>query len=311
MSKTEQLKELRALTQAGMKDCNEALTEAGGDLQKAVDIIKTKGKNIVSGREGKIAAEGIVVAELFAPQGPAYSNQAVAMVEINCQTDFVAVSPQFKQFATLVLRELIYSIEYSESSKPFDVKSEKIEEARTALIASTKENIVVRRWCVEEVVADNTLVYHYTHAGNQIGAILSLMTEHAQMVYDKNVRQLAQDLVMQIAAMNPLALSRDKLRSEDVARQRAIFEAQLAELNKPKAAHEKIIEGKFNKWYSEVCLLEQESIVVPKKTVQQVIDELGKEVGTTVTLINMIRWQVGEGIEKPQDQLADEVAKLL
>lgn len=311
MNKTEQLKELRALTQAGMKDCNEALAEANGDLQKAVDIIKTKGKNIVSGREGRVASEGIVVAEHFASKGPAYPNEAVAMVEVNCQTDFVAVSPQFKDFAKTVLRELVYSIEYSDYSTPFNSQSEKIEEARLNLVASTKENVIVRRWWVEEVYFPNVKVFHYIHAGNKLGTIVTLLASNSSALNTPEFNELGNDLAMQAAAMNPLAVSRDKVSPEDMARQQTIFEAQLTELNKPQSAWAKILDGKFNKWYGEVCLLEQESIVSPKTTVKQVIDAISNKLGVTITVVNMIRCQVGEGIEKPQEKLADEVAKLL
>lgn len=308
MNKTEQLKELRARTQAGMKDCNEALLEANGDVEKAVDIIKTKGKNIVSGREGKVASEGIVVTQEFASAGPGYPNQAVAMVEVNCQTDFVALSPEFNNFAQIVLNNLIWSVEYS---RVFDVKDEVIESFRTQLVAFTKENIVVRRWWVEEVSSSNAKVVSYVHTGGKIGVVLSAMTDSATASSTNEFSQLIQDLAMQVAAMNPLALSRDRVAPNEIERQRSIFETQLKELNKPAQTWNKIIEGKFNKWYSEVCLLEQESIVVPKSTVQQVIQNVEKTLGSKITLINMIRCQVGEGIEKSEDKLADEVAKLL
>lgn len=308
MNKTEQLKELRALTQAGMKDCNEALAEAGGDLQKAVDLLKTKGKNIVSGREGRVASEGIVVMGHFAPEGPASAAEAVAMVEINCQTDFVALSPQFKEFANLVLNNLIASIEMNDS---FNHQSEDIEALREQLISTTRENVVIRRWWVEESYFPNVSIFPYVHAGDKLATIVTLLASDDSALSAPEFNELGNDLAMQVAAMNPLAISRDKINPEDMMRQKAIFEAQLLELKKPQSAWDKIIDGKFNKWYSEVCLLEQESIVVPKSTVKQVIDNVANKLGVTLTVVNIIRCQVGEGIEKPKEQLADEVAKLL
>lgn len=307
MTKTEQLKELRALTQAGMKDCNEALTEAAGDLQKAVDLIKTKGKNIVSGREGKIASEGAVFYD-YLPSPGCRDHDLVAMVEVNCQTDFVARSPGFLQFGQLVLNELVGS---TFNNVPFDHASLTIEAARHELVSTTKENCVVRRWWVEEAFADNVRLFPYVHAGERLAAVITLMATNLSDLSSTELNELGNDLAMQSAAMNPLAISRDKINPEDVARQKAIFEAQLTELKKPQAAWAKILEGKFNKWFSEVCLLEQESIVVPKTTVGKVIENLSTKLGTTINIVNMIRCQVGEGIEKPEDKLADEVSKLL
>ena len=127
---------------------------------------------------------------------------------------------------------------------------------------------------------------------------------------DARFSALGDDLCMQIAAMNPLATSKDHISPNDLERQKAIFEAQLKELNKPQASWGKITEGKFRKWFSEVCLLEQESVIGSKTTIQQVIKNVSAQLGGEVEVVNFIRCQVGEGIEKKQDNLAEEVAKL-
>lgn len=300
MSNTELIKELRSLTQAGMKDCREALEEAGWDLQKAVDIVKTKGLNIVSGREGKVASEGVVV---VSTPGPC---NTTAMLEVNCQTDFVANSPDFRKFADKVVREVFIR---AASGRPFDVTE--VEADRQALVATIKENVVIRRWWVEQAFDPRAVVFTYVHSNAKIGVLLTLVAPTAETAADPAFVELGNDLAMQVAAMNPLAVSQEKLSVEEVARQKSIFEQQLTELNKPQAAWPKIMDGKFNKWYTEVCLLNQESVIVPKTTVQQVIKNAGTKLGGEVQVANFIRCQVGEGIVKQQSNFADEVAKMV
>lgn len=287
MSNTALIRELRKLTQAGMKDCKESLEEANWDLQKAVDIVKTKGLNVVSGREGKVASEGLVGISNIENITP-----TKYMVEVNCQTDFVANSVEFKDFVQLTLGE-IYAANLG--NVPFNVAS--VEGARKDLVSKIKENVVVRRWWVEESMdASKVLVFPYLHTNGKIGVLLTLMAPSAAASNDPAYRELGADLAMQIAAMNPVAVSVDRLDSEFVARQKGIFEAQLTELNKPQAAWAKILEGKFNKWYTEVCLLNQESVVVPKTTVAQVLKNVGAKLGGEIQIVNFIRCQVGEGL---------------
>lgn len=297
MSNTDLIKELRALTQAGMKDCKEALEEAEWDLQKAVDIVKVKGLNIADGRTGRAASEGVVLVT--------NSNVIASMVEINCQTDFVANSPDFKGFARKTLGILCDRINHN-----LEFNVELVEDARKAVVATTKENVVVRRWWVEESMHPTVRVFNYVHSNHKIGVLLSLQAPSLELVDHPDFAALGEDLAMQVAAMNPLAVSVDRLAPEDIERQKTIFESQLKELNKPAVAWGKILDGKFRKWHTEVCLLEQESIVVPKTTVGQVIKAVGVKLGGEITVVNFIRCQVGEGIETKKDNLAEEVAKL-
>lgn len=297
MSNTELIRELRALTSAGMKDCKDALEEANWDLQKAVDIVKAKGLNVVSGRAGKVASEGAVTVWHFA--------EGVAMAEVNCQTDFVANSPDFKGFAQNVTREVA---EATMNGEPFTV--DMVEQERQAVVATTKENVVVRRWWVEQPLSPTTATYSYIHSNGKIGVLITLLAPSADAAKDSAFRELGDDLAMQIAAMSPLAVDADRISSDEKDRQRAIFEMQLKDENKPQAMWDRIIEGKFRKWNTEVCLLEQESVVVPKTTVKQVIKNVGTKLGGEIKVINFVRCQVGEGIEKKQDNLAEEVAKL-
>lgn len=297
MSNTELIKELRALTQAGMKDCKEALQEAEWDLQKAVDIVKVKGLNIADGRTGRVASEGrldIVTSPTLA-----------VMVEVNCQTDFVANSKDFIKLLRDTKHRLFDAITADVQFDPMVMDDE-----RKAVVSITKENIVVRRWFAEQSMSPDVRVFAYEHSNHKLGVLLSLQAPSVAATNDPYFLALGEDLAMQIAAMNPIAISIDRLSSEDVDRQKAIFETQLQELNKPQAAWPKIMEGKMRKWNTEVCLLEQESVVVPKSTVKEAINVASMKLGGPITVVNFIRCQVGEGIEKKQDNLAEEVAKL-
>ena len=305
MNNTEMIKELRALTSAGMKDCKDALEETGWDLQKAVDVIKTKGLNIADGRSGSAASEGVVLVCKY----PRFTT----MMEINCQTDFVANSPDFKNFAQLASEKLSIGFANGDGFHATDVETE-----RKALVAITKENVVVRRWWVEEAVAPGTHVFSYVHSNNKIGVILTLQVipnqkerSASELSRDSNFVSLGENMAMQVAAMNPLAIDVERLAPEDMARQQAIFEQQLTELKKPQAAWPKILEGKFRKWHTEVCLMEQESVWVPKHTVKQLVTNVGTAIGGEAKVITMIRCQVGEGVEVKKDNLAEEVAKMM
>lgn len=281
MSKTELIKELRNLTQAGMKDCKEALEESNFDLQKAIDVIKVRGLNIVSKLQGRTASEGVII---VSQGGPCNLS---ALVEINCQTDFVANSNEFKAFANIVADSLD---SVTKLGHPFT--ADLVEPERVELVAKTKENIIVRRWWVEEALDSKARVFTYVHSNNKIGVLLTLLAATEQAAQSPEFTELGNDLVMQVAAMNPVAVSSDRLETEVVARQKAIFETQLTEANKPQAAWPKILDGKFNKWYTDVCLLDQESVVVPKTTIKQVIKNLEPTFGE-VQVVNFVRGEVG------------------
>ena len=298
MTNTDMIRELRSLTQAGMKDCKEALEETGWDIQKAVDVIKTKGLNIADGRSGRAASEGIVTV--------VHNTQVAAvMLEINCQTDFVANSSDFKSFARHAVGILCNKWNHNQVFQASDV-----EDTRKALVAITKENIVVRRWWAEEAVAPHARVFSYVHSNNKIGVLVTLLAPSQEAASNQQFIELGENLAMQAAAMNPIAVDVERLSADEVARQKAIFEQQLTDLNKPQAAWPKILEGKFRKWYTEVCLMEQESVWIPKTSVKQVVANTGDAVGGEIKIITLLRCQVGEGIEVKKDNLAEEVAKL-
>lgn len=301
MNNTDMIKELRQLTQAGMKDCKDALEEANWELQKAIDLIKKKGQNIVSGREGKVAAEGrVCLGKVFN-----YNSVVYSLIEINCQTDFVANSDEFKVFAEETAAALAVKTFKNEI---FSI--EDFESARQEVVVTTKENVVVRRWWAEQVFDPKAKVFSYIHSNNKIGVLLTLLAPTEEVANSEQFTNLGNDLVMQVAAMNPSAVSVDRLSLDLVNRQKAIFEAQLKELNKPEASWAKILEGKMGKWHKEVCLLEQESVVESKKSVKDVIKNVSTLLGGDISVVNFTRAQVGEGVEAVKSNLAEEVSKM-
>lgn len=323
VNKTELIKELRALTQAGMANCKSALEESEWDLQKAVDLVKAKGLQNTTRQESKVAAEGVV--------GIRNELSFAVMVEVNCQTDFVAKSPAFSAFVDDVLTGIVQFMnveQYPEFKlENVEVNGKSLEQSRKELIASTGENIVVRRWWVEQIASPTSYIATYLHSNSKVGVLVSFGTEivskdlhvaedgtEYKTLITPNVIpefvEFADNVAMQIAAMSPKAVSKDNLLNEEVNRQQGIFETQLREANKPEAAWPKILDGKFNKWYTDVCLLNQESVVVPKKTIQDLLQDLEKQLGGKIKIFNFNRCAVGEGIEKTADVLADEVAKL-
>ena len=305
MNNSEMIRELRALTQAGMKDCKDALEESGWDLQKAVDIVKVKGLNVVDGRSGKVASEGcIMITQSARHMAP------VAMVEVNCQTDFVANSHPFRSFANKVSLVVVGKHEAGQLFSASDV-----EDQRKELVSTTKENVVVRRWWIQEPLSPKAEVFSYLHSNLKIGVLLTLNYDGpGEWPTDGTATQefsnMGNDLAMQVAAMNPVAVSSIDIPEDVLARQKAIFDTQLKEMNKTPAAQVKILEGKFRKWYTEVCLLEQESVVVPKTTVGQLLKNLSAKLGGEVSVVNFVRAQVGEGIEVQKENYTDEISKL-
>ena len=302
MASIELIKQLRTLTNAGMADCKSALDESQDDLQKAIDIIKVRGQNISDSRSAKVAAEGRVA---ISHGGDL---KVAAMVEINCQTDFVANCEAFVNFAEDVAYTLADSIVIGTSFQATDVEFD-----RKETISATKENVVVRRWWAEEATNPAVRVFSYLHSNNKIGVLLTMQAPSEAAAESQEFNDLGSDLAMQICAMNPLGVSADRISTEEVERQKAIFETQLREDVKPKpeAMWPKIIEGKFKKYYKDVCLLEQESVLVAKSNVQQVIDNVSAKLGGAITVINFVRAEVGDGIEVNKNNFAEEVAKMV
>lgn len=309
MDKQQLLKDLRAMTQAGMQDCKAALDEAKWELDKAVDIVKARGLANTSRNAGKVASEGRAV--IFQD-----TLSKATLVEINCQTDFVASNDGFVQFcntASSVLGKTdLITFDGDIAKLKVDDKSS-LEDIRKAAMAATKENVVIRRWMREEALTDNSMVFSYMHSNNKLGVLVSLEAPTKEQLTAPEFIEFGNNVAMQIAAMNPLAVSLDKINQADKDRQRAIFETQLRDAKKPEAQWSKIIEGKFRKWGTEVALLEQESVITAKMSIRELADGMSTKLcgeAGKVKVISFLRCQVGEGIEKVQEDYSAEISKL-
>jgi elongation factor Ts len=296
------VKELRERTQAGMSDCKTALVEAGGDMEKAVEVILKKGLAKAASRSGRIAAEG-EVATWIAPDG-----KRGVIVEVNCQTDFASRDEVFKTFVKNVLEVASKAPKGADlGTQTYPGTDKTVEYTRAELVAKTGENMVVRRWGALE--AKQGIVHAYVHAGGKLAVLV-----HADAPDTKNADFLAfaDNVAMQIAAMNPMVVSREEVSPGQVAKQKEIFAAQLKEEGKPEQAWPKIMEGKVAKWFTEVTLLGQDNVWDPPAgTVDKLRQELGKKLGGEVKVHAFLRYSLGEGIEKPPaEDFAAEVAKL-
>lgn len=304
------IKELRERTLAGMSDCKSALVEAEGDMEKAVEVILKKGIVKAASRAGKTAAEGEVRAVVDGKRG--------TIVEVNCQTDFVSRGDDFKTFVGDVLAVASKLTPGTDiGSQKYPGTSKTVDEVRNEKIAQSGENMVIRRWDAVIATEPGGIVHSYIHMGGKLGVLLLAFAPSDDKTKDPAFLKFIDDCAMQIAAMNPLVVGRESIGAKDVEKQKEIFLAQMAEektagtLKAPEAQWPKIVDGKINKWFTEVTLLGQESVVTPGSSVDKLRQELGKTLGGEVRLAKFIRFGVGEGIEKKTDDLAAEVAKMV
>jgi elongation factor Ts len=302
--KASMVKELRERTQAGMADCKNALVESNGDMDKAVEIILKKGIVKAAARAGRVASEG-EVATWIAPDG-----KRAVIVEVNSQTDFVSRGDDFKSFVQNVVAVASKAASGADlGAQKYPGTDKTVDVVRQELIAKTGENVVVRRWAVLEGKEPKGWVQAYVHAGGKLAVLL-----HAEGPDPKNadLRAFADNVAMQVAAMNPIVVTKGEVRETDVAKQKEIFLAQLKEEGKPEAAWPKILEGKVAKWFTEVTLLGQDNVWDPPAgSVDKIRAELGKKLGGEIKIHAFVRYSLGEGIEKPTDDLAAEVAKTI
>lgn len=303
------VKELRERTQAGMSDCKAALVEAEGDMEKAIEIIQKKGLAKSVKRAGAAATEGEVRAHVF------NGGQGGVMVEVNSQTDFVARNESFVAFVGDLIRlasETPAGASISEQKMP---SGKTVEETRAELSGTIGENIQVRRWERFDLQGAG-LVHSYVHMGGKIGVLIEIGTENEAAAAHESVKRFADDTAMQIAAMSAQFLDKSQVPADTLEKQGEIFlalmqkEKEEGTLKAPEASWPKIIEGKKAKWCTEVCLLEQESVLVPGTSIAKLVEQLSKEVGSTVSIRRFTRFERGEGISKKSDDFAAEVAKM-
>jgi elongation factor Ts len=292
--------ELRAKTGAGMMDCKKALTEAAGNMDEAVDILRKKGLSAAAKKAGRVAAEGLVVA--------AGEDNVGVLVEVNAETDFVAKNEAFQAFAAGVAQSVLAKAPADLDglmAAEFPETGRTVAEEQTHQVATIGENISVRRFSRLEVPSG--AVVSYVHGVGKIGVLVELATEKGQ---DEQVTALGRNLAMHVAAANPQYLKRDEVPAEVVEKEKEIMRAKAKESGKPDNIIEKILEGQINKYFGEVCLLEQAYVIDPDLKVGKVVAAVAKEIGSEIELTNYVRFALGEGIEKREDDFASEVASM-
>lgn len=300
----QQVKELRDRTQAGLNDCRSALAEAEGDMDKAVEIILKKGLAKSAKRAGAVAAEGVVATRISADK------KSGVIVEVNIQTDFAARNEDFIAFVNQVVEAASSAPDGADLlSLPFPGGSGTIEDNRAALVGRLGENITVRRWQKIQIEGEG-LVSSYVHMGGKIAVLLGVQTDSAQVA--EKIGEFVDNTAMQIAAMAPPYLRLTDIPEAERASQADIFAGQLEEEGKiPAEKRPQIIEGKIAKWAKEVCLLEQPSVIEPKKTIDELRAEAAQAAGGKLEVVGFVRFERGEGIEQPQgDDFAAEVAAM-
>lgn len=301
------IKELRERTSAGMSDCKNALVEAEGDLDKAVEVILKKGLVKAAARAGKVATEG-EVATWVSPDG-----KKGVIVEVNCQTDFVSRGDDFRTFVKNVVdvaQKLGRGKDIGAEMYPGTDKT--IDHVRQDLVGRIGENIVVRRWDALETKTPNGVVQSYVHMGGKLAVLVEADAPTSEAKANADFKTFLENCAMQIAAMSPIVVTKEQVSQTDVDKQKEIFQAQLKEEGKPEASWPKITEGKINKWFTEVTLLGQDNVWDQGAgTVDKIRGELGKKLGGEVKVSTFVRFGLGEGIEKKVENLAEEVAKTM
>lgn len=295
------VKELREKTGAGMMDCKKALTEADGNIDRAVDILREKGLSQAAKKSDRIAAEGLVKIVI------SEDNKKGAMVEINSETDFVAKNEEFQNFVSDVAKTIADSNpENMEQLLATDFGTEgTVKDALNSKIAKIGENMNIRRYSYLSV--ESGRITGYIHGAGKIAVLVKL---EADSDSDK-LEELGKDIAMQAAAMNPKYISRDDVDQEYVSHERDILIQQALNEGKPQNIVEKMVEGRLQKQLKEVCLLEQTFVKDSDMSVKQVIEKVSKEIGSEIKVTEVQRFEVGEGLEKKSENFADEVAKQL
>lgn len=297
-----EIKELMKSTGVGMMDCKKALEENDGDMDKAIEFLREKGLATQAKKSGRAAAEGVVAAVVEGNTG--------VLLEVNTETDFAANTDDIRNFVANVAKTII-------EKNPADVEALKecpisggtgtVGEALTELAGmKIRENIVIRRFVrMEGALAS------YIHNGGSIGVMVKMDTDLSA----DQVAAIGKDVAMQSAALNAPYLCREQVPAEVIEKEKEIMMAQMAEdpkmASKPEQVRAKIVEGKVGKFYTENCLLEQAFVKDDKMSVQGYVDAEAKKLGGYVKVTDVIRYERGEGIEKKEDNLADEIAKMI
>ena len=295
------VKELREKTGVGMMDCKKALVENNGEIEAAVDWLRTKGLSAAEKKAGRVASEGLI--------GISVEGGTGALVEVNAETDFVARNDDFQAFVQTVADlarasgddlEALKDADYPDTDRP-------VEEELTHMIATIGENMSLRR--VQNVTAGNGALGSYMHNAlipglGKIGVLVALESEADAAAFETLGKQIA----MHVAAAKPQAVNRDGLDQAVVERERDVLVEQARESGKSEEIIEKMIEGRMRKYYEEVCLLDQTFVIDGESKIEKVLEDAGKEAGKPVSVSAFGLFILGEGIEKKKEDFAAEVA---
>ena len=296
------VKSLREKTGCGMMDCKKALTEANGDMEAAIDFLREKGLAAATKKSSRIAAEGIA----FACVNDA--NNIGVIVEVNAETDFVAKNADFQNFVKVCANTIIEAnpkdIEALLSTKASGSELT-IGELVQEKILTIGENIKIRRFeRFEGIVAS------YIHAAGRIGVLVKFNTSEEIAAKDE-FKIFAKDIAMQVAAANPAYLNEQSVPADVIEHEKKILTEQVVNSGKPAQIAEKIVAGKIKKYYKENCLVDQLFVKDSDLTVTQYAEKVGKELGGSIEIVAFARFEKGEGLEKREDNFADEVASMI
>lgn len=278
------VKELREMTDAGMMECKKALVEADGDMDKAVDVLRTRGLAAAAKKVGRATNEGTVMAIV--------SDDATkgAVVELNCETDFVGMNEKFKGYAEKIARAaMAANVEDIEALKAVDAEGETVEDVLTDAIHTLGENMNLARAAVVEAGG----VASYIHGGGKIGVLVTFDVEDIDPASDE-FQHCGRDVAMQVAAASPVSATRESVPAEVVAHEMEIYKAQAAESGKPENIQEKIATGRLEKFYKESCLTEQAFVKNPDQSVTDYVNEVAKKLGGTIKVTGFKRFMLGE-----------------
>lgn len=272
----ETVRELRERTGAGIMDCKTALQATGGDMEKAIDFLRKKGVASAAKRSGREAKEGLV--------GVQVNGAEAVLVEVNCETDFVARTDDFKSLLQLAIQET-----YAQADKA--LVSDKITARVAELSGKIGEKILLRR---VKKLRTAGIFFSYVHSNQKLGVVVELAFSKADSRKNAVFQELGRNLAMQVAASNPLCVTRNEVPSGALEREKAIYREEVK--GKPENIVEKILSGKLEKFYQGQCLLEQSFIKEEKKSVKSLLDEVSKQIGDTIQIKQFVRFQLGEAV---------------
>ena len=293
------VKTLREMTNCGMMDCKKALTETNGDMDKAVEFLREKGLATAAKKAGRIAAEGLVTSMIFGNVG--------VVVEVNTETDFFAKNADLQKFvadvAECVAKENPADVEALKATKLYGDQT--VGDALTEKIATIGENMNLRRFERYEGVNEA-----YIHGGGRIGVLVNFKLGDDSKASDPAFRAAAKDVAMQIAAVMPKYVKSDEVPADVVEKEKEILKAQALNEGKPAQIVDKMVVGRIQKFYKEVCLVEQPYVKDGDLTVAKFLKNVAAEIGTDIEVVKFARLEKGEGLEKRVDDFAAEVAKM-